>query len=53
MDKDLRSLMQAIEKVIASDHRIRDSLSKPKQGCNRTDQDVARTVPEESAEHAG
>ena len=40
MDKDFRSLMQAIEKIVASDHRIRDTLSSSKQVCIRTDQGI-------------
>jgi hypothetical protein len=40
MDKDMRSLMQAIEKVVASDHRIRDTISNAKKACEDIDQDV-------------
>ena len=41
MDKDMRTLLQAIEKVVASDHRMRDKAIGSKQGCGSTDQDVS------------
>jgi hypothetical protein len=41
MDKDLRSLIRAIEKVVASDHRIRDKLSSSKHVCDSTDHEDA------------
>jgi hypothetical protein len=49
MDKDLRSLIRAIEKVVASDHRIRDNLSKAKHIDGETDQDIVRTASENSS----
>ena len=52
MDKDLRSLMQAIEKVIASDHRIRDTLSSSRQVCSRPDQGVVSEMTGHASKHA-
>jgi len=39
MDEDLRSLLRAIDKVVASDHRIRATLADTKKQNELTDQD--------------
>jgi len=48
MDKDLRTLVQAIRKVVASDHRIRDKISDTKQ-VSPVDQDAQRATAQESS----
>ena len=53
MDKDLQSLMRAIEKVVASDHRIRDKLGSLKQDCDSADQDLTSAAIRRSSQPAG
>lgn len=48
MDKDLQTLLQAIRKVVASDHRIRDKISDTKKVCT-VDQDTQRMAAQESS----
>lgn len=53
MDKDMKSLMQAIKKVVASDHRIRDKLSSPKETCDSAGQAVSGALANEVPKQTG
>jgi len=50
MDKDLRTLAQAIRKVVASDHRIRGKISSAKKICANMDQNTPSIATQESPE---